>query len=55
MTMLDALMVVNNYREKLLQLDADAGAAWSELEMLTGSPLIPNNPPVGRPGTGGTQ
>lgn len=52
MTLLDALMVVNGYREKLHQLDADAGAALAELEMLTAGPLIPGNPPVTNPSDG---
>ncbi|MES1259837.1 MAG: TolC family protein, partial [Gemmatimonadota bacterium] len=55
MTMLDALMVVNSYREKLQQLDADAGIALAELEMLTGTPLIPGNPPVSQSGRGGSR
>jgi outer membrane protein TolC len=48
MTMLDALMVVNSYREKLQSLDAQTGSAYAELELLTGTPLIPGNPPVGQ-------
>lgn len=55
MTMLDALMVVNTYREKLQQLDAQAGVAFAELEMLTGTPLIVGNPPVSQAANGGTQ
>ena len=55
MTMLDAVMVVNTYREKLQQLDAEAGTALAELEMLTGSPLIPGNPPISQSGKGGIQ
>ncbi len=55
MTMLDALMVVNGYREKLQSLDAQTGTAYAQLEMLTGSPLIPGNPPVGQFVKGGTQ
>jgi cobalt-zinc-cadmium efflux system outer membrane protein len=54
MTMLDALMVVNTYRQKLQQLGADAGTALAELEMLTGSPLIPGTPPIDHAGKGGT-
>lgn len=50
MTMLDARMVVNKYRERLQRLDADAGVAFTELEMLIGAPLLPGNPPVGRSG-----
>ena len=55
MTLLDALMVVNGYREKLHQLDADAGTALAELEMLTSGPLIPGNPPVIDRGDGGAR
>ena len=55
MTLLDALMVVNGYREKLHQLDADAGTALAELEMLTGRPLIAGSPPVSDSGRGGTR
>ena len=55
MTMLDALMVVNSYREKLQSLDAQTGSAYAELEMLTGTPLIPGTSPVGQFVTGGSQ
>lgn len=53
MTLLDALMTVNGYREKVHQLDADAGRALVELEMLIGTPVIPGNPTVNH-GDGGT-
>lgn len=46
MTMLDAVMQVNGYRDKQQQIDAEAGGALVELEMLTGTPLISGNPPV---------
>jgi cobalt-zinc-cadmium efflux system outer membrane protein len=46
MTLLDALMAVNGYREKLHQFDAEAGVALAELEMLTGTPVIPGDPMV---------
>lgn len=46
MTLLDALMAVNGYREKLHALDAEAGEAMAELELLLGVPVIPGNPPV---------
>jgi outer membrane protein TolC len=46
MTLLDALMAVNGYREKLHQLDAETGVALAELEMLLGAPVIPGNPAV---------
>ena len=55
MTMLDALMVVNTYRAKLQQLDADAGSALAELEMITGSSLIPDDPYHGLAGGEGTR
>ncbi|MEO5799518.1 MAG: TolC family protein [Gemmatimonadales bacterium] len=55
MTLLDALMAANSYREKLQQLDADTGTALAELEMLTGAPLIPGNPPASGASNGGTR
>jgi len=55
MTMFDALMVGNSYREKLEQLDAQAGTAFAELEMLTGTPLMPGNPDVQQSMNGGSR
>ncbi len=40
MTLLDAQMTVNRYRQELLQLDAAEGKAWAELEMLVGEELL---------------
>jgi outer membrane protein TolC len=40
MTLLDAQMSVNQYRQELLQLEAAEGKAWAELEMLTGRQLL---------------
>ncbi len=38
--LLDARMTVNRYRQQLIQLDAEEGAALAELEMLLGQPLF---------------
>lgn len=46
MTLLDALMAVNTYRELVPQLEAQEGQALAELEMLTGLPLVPGVPTV---------
>ena len=40
MTLLDAQMTLNRYRQDLLTLEADEGKAWAELEMLTGRKLV---------------
>ncbi|HLA90556.1 MAG TPA: TolC family protein [Gemmatimonadaceae bacterium] len=40
MTLLDAQMTLNRYREELFTLEADEGKAWAELEMLTGRVLV---------------
>jgi outer membrane protein TolC len=40
MTLLDAQMTANKYREELFALEADEGKAWAELEMLTAHELI---------------
>ena len=40
MTLLDAQMTLNRYRQELFTLDADEGKAWAELEMLTGRVLV---------------
>jgi outer membrane protein TolC len=40
MTILDARMTENRYRTELIALDADAGRALAELEMLTATPLL---------------
>ena len=41
MTLLDNQMTVNQYRQDLSKLEAEEGRAWAELEMLTGSALVP--------------
>ena len=40
MTLIDAQMTLNRYRQELFTLDSDEGKAWAELEMLTGRVLI---------------
>lgn len=40
MTLIDAQMMLNRYRQELFTLEADEGKAWAELEMLTGRDLI---------------
>lgn len=40
MTLLDARMTVNRYRQELYALEADQGKAWAELEMLLGRTLF---------------
>jgi len=40
MTVLDAQVNVNRYRQQVVQLEAEQGQAIAELEMLTGSPLL---------------
>lgn len=40
MTLLDAQMTLNRYRQDLFTLEADEGKAWAELEMLTGRVLV---------------
>jgi cobalt-zinc-cadmium efflux system outer membrane protein len=41
MTLLDNQMIVNEYRQELSKLEAQEGQAWAELEMLTGTVLLP--------------
>ena len=43
MTLLDARMTVNRYRQELYALEADQGKAWAELEMLLGRTLFDAN------------
>jgi outer membrane protein TolC len=38
--LLEARMTVNRYRQQVVQLDAEEGIAWAELEMLLGQPLF---------------
>lgn len=40
MTLLEAQMTLNRYRQELFTLEADEGKAWAELEMLTGRNLL---------------
>ena len=40
MTLLDAQMTLNRYRQQSITLEADEGKAWAELEMLTGRVLV---------------
>ena len=41
MTLLDARMTVNQYRQELFRLEAEEGRALAELEMLIGEELLP--------------
>ncbi|MFI5245574.1 MAG: TolC family protein, partial [Gemmatimonadales bacterium] len=43
MTLLDAQMTLNQYRQELITLEAEEGQAWAELEMLTGRVLVDAN------------
>ena len=43
MTLLDARMTVNKYRQELFALDAEQGKSWAELEMLVGRELFDPN------------
>lgn len=49
MTLLDAQMTVNQYRQRLNALDAGEGKAWAELEMLVGQQLIDPKRERGKP------
>ena len=40
MTLIDAQMMLNRYRQELFTLEADEGKAWTQLEMLTGRVLV---------------
>ena len=40
MTLLDARMTVNEFRQELFALEAEEGKAWADLEMLTGRELL---------------
>jgi outer membrane protein TolC len=40
MTLLDAQMTLNRYRQELFTLEAEEGKAWADLEMLTGRVLV---------------
>jgi outer membrane protein TolC len=54
MTLLDARMTVNAYRQQLYVLEADQGKAWADLEMLIGRQLLDPNQTVATT-TGGDQ
>lgn len=43
MTLLDAQMLVANYRRDLVKLESEEGKAWAELEMLLSDELIDPN------------
>jgi outer membrane protein TolC len=47
MTLLDAQMNVNQYRQAAVNAAAELGQAVAELEMLTATPLLPEHPPTG--------
>jgi outer membrane protein, heavy metal efflux system len=54
MTLLDAQMTLNQFRQQLITLRAEEGKAWAQLEMLTGRVLVDANssepvPPAGEP------
>jgi hypothetical protein len=40
MTLLDSRMSLNRYRKELVELEADEGKAWADLEMLIGRELF---------------
>lgn len=44
MTLLDAIMTVNRFREEIIRLRSAEGIAFAELEMLTGRPLVSGLP-----------
>ena len=47
MTLLDAQMSVNRYRQAAVGAAAELGQATAELEMLTATVLVPEPPPTG--------
>lgn len=55
MTLLDARMTVNRYRQDLFLLEAEQGKAVAELEMLVGQELMDPNAEGGPVATGGGQ
>jgi len=55
MTLLDARMTVNKYRQDLYQLEAEEGKALAELEMLVGQQLLDPNAPWQQATRGGDQ
>lgn len=48
MTLLDSRMSLNRYRKELVELEADEGKAWADLEMLLGRELFDPSSAVGR-------
>ena len=54
MTLIDAQMMLNRYRQELFTLEADEGKAWAELEMLTGRDLLDADTTPPARTTGGT-
>ena len=52
MTLLDSRMSLNRYRKELVELEADEGKAWADLEMLLGRELFDSSGAVTR-GTSG--
>lgn len=55
MTLLDARMTVNKYRQDLYQLEAEQGKALAELEMLVGQELLDSNAAWHQAAPGGDQ
>lgn len=55
MTLLDAIMTVNTYREEVLRLAAAEGQALADLEMLIGRPLVAGIPVAPDTPSGGTR
>jgi cobalt-zinc-cadmium efflux system outer membrane protein len=48
MTLLDSRMSLNRYRKELVELEADEGKAWADLEMLLGRELFDPSSAVAR-------
>jgi outer membrane protein TolC len=56
MTLLDNRMIVNEFRQELLALEAEEGKAWADLEMLMGRELFdPSTVAAKRAATGGVR
>ena len=55
MTLLDARMSENRYRQEIARLEADLGRAIAELEMLVGQELLDPNAARQPPTRGGDQ
>jgi cobalt-zinc-cadmium efflux system outer membrane protein len=52
MTLLDSRMSLNRYRKELVELEADEGKAWADLEMLLGRELFDPSSAVARERSG---